>query len=89
MSPQQMSRREDYSQLTTLIGQHYPFTPDNEKGGALHELSAIIQPRPEYSTIPNFTFADDLDHLNCTPVKLIDGQLTPTPCKAQPQEKRS
>jgi hypothetical protein len=82
-----MPLREDFSQLTTLIGQHYPFTPDNEKGGALNDLSAIIHPRPEYSTIPNFTFADDVDQLNCTPVKLNNLQLTITPCKAQPQEK--
>ena len=84
-SPQQMSHREDYSQLTSLIGQHYPFTPDNEKGGVHDELLlAMVHPRPEYSTIPNFTMADDFDQLNYTPVKINDGA---TPIKAETQEK--
>ena len=85
-SPQQMPHREDYSQLTNLIGQHYPFTPDNEKGGVHDELLlAMVHSRPEYSTIPNFTMADDFDQLNYTPVKLNDGA---TPIKAGHQEQR-
>jgi hypothetical protein len=87
-SPRQMSHNEDYSQLTTLIGQHYPFTPDNEKGSThVHEMSVMIHPPPEYSTIPNFTVADDIDQANYTPAKLNDApQQSATPCKATLQD---
>ena len=46
ISPHQMSYREDYSQLASLIGQHYPFTPDNKKKDVHPELLAMVQPNP-------------------------------------------
>lgn len=61
-SPVHSLAREDYSQLTTLIDPHYPFTPDNENGN--NEITKLIQENRELSMVPNFHVGDDLEMMD-------------------------
>ena len=75
-SPRQIedlkSQREYFSQLATLINPHFPFTPENEKGDQVKDISVIIQDNPELSMINNFNANEDIEMVNETPMKAFD-----------------